>query len=165
MMMVQIGVKGGWILSNISKLKLQLGIEELLPHAIYSVGCVPSTKQKITKSRQQQERTRPQLDIILTYFHSFSILFKNNHEFSDIFTTFFFPKKEPHIFEPNVWLPRYGVDYGPLVHPIGRDQVAKQVKASVKEGARLLYGGATVAKPPEDTGKRLGLLDGEPTEF
>ena len=35
----------------------------------------------------------------------------------------------------------YGVDYGPLVHPIARDQVAKQVRDSVEQGAKLLCGG------------------------
>ena len=35
----------------------------------------------------------------------------------------------------------YGVDYGPLVHSIARDQVAKQVRDSVEQGAKLLCGG------------------------
>lgn len=48
---------------------------------------------------------------------------------------------------------QYGVDYGPLVHPIGRDQVAKQVRDSMAEGARLLHGGPEVAKPSDDCGK------------
>ena len=35
----------------------------------------------------------------------------------------------------------YGSDYGPLVHPVARDQVAKQVRDSMEQGAKLLYGG------------------------
>jgi acyl-CoA reductase-like NAD-dependent aldehyde dehydrogenase len=49
------------------------------------------------------------------------------------------------------------VDYGPLVHPIGRDQVAKQVRDSMAEGARLLHGGPEVAKPSDDCGKSRGM--------
>eukprot|EP00439_Symbiodinium_sp_Y106_P047972 s5663_g6.t1 len=41
---------------------------------------------------------------------------------------------------------KYGVDFGPLVHPKGRDDVAAQVQESQAQGARLLCGGPS--EPP-----------------
>eukprot|EP00913_Durusdinium_trenchii_P027921 g26180.t1 len=48
---------------------------------------------------------------------------------------------------------KYGVDYGPLVHPVGRDQVAKQVVETQSQGAKLLCGGPDVKVPTSDCGK------------
>ena len=48
---------------------------------------------------------------------------------------------------------KYGVDFGPLVHPVGRDQVAKQVLETQSQGAKLLYGGPDVKVPTSDCGK------------
>ncbi|CAE7357269.1 sad [Symbiodinium natans] len=45
-----------------------------------------------------------------------------------------------------VALKKYGVDFGPLVHPKGRDDVAAQVAETQAQGARLLCGGAS--EPP-----------------
>ncbi|CAE7211425.1 sad [Symbiodinium sp. KB8] len=50
-----------------------------------------------------------------------------------------------------VALKKYGVDFGPLVHPKGRDDVAAQVEESQAQGARLLCGGPT-APPTGDCG-------------
>lgn len=47
---------------------------------------------------------------------------------------------------------RYGVDFGPLVHVNGREEVAKQVAASVAAGAKLLVGGASAPVPAGDCG-------------
>ncbi|CAJ1340407.1 unnamed protein product [Effrenium voratum] len=45
---------------------------------------------------------------------------------------------------------KYGTDFGPLVHAKGRDDVARQVRESQAQGAKLLFGGDSAALPEED---------------